>query len=304
MLDFIADIARLGDISRMKALPTVLFGVLDFGLLSCGNQTHAKPVHCPANIQLANLVSESDLILVGSPSVPVELLRSAMLRDSPDYVNVPLLEPTFLKGTENLANLHVRVYPKRTTYAPSPEDILRQMDKPTLFFLTRTDEGPVGLYLFHSLDAVQDASASRLEDVRGELDRQRSVLRGSNIDRSLPHFNEVRQLLSELSRASAQRQEGIFRQLEALGRNGVPAIVAQMDDHRPLPYPRISLVNHDPNAFEGLRHYGPKLVVDALDAILNQITGFGGSIVNGGSERERRNAVEAWRVHAADLKCG
>jgi hypothetical protein len=76
-----------------------------------------------------------------------------------------------------------------------------------------------------------------------------------------------------------------------------------MDDRRPLAVRRITLANHDPDAFEGLRHYGPELVVDALDAILNQNTGFGGFVVNGGSERERQAAVAAWRVYAADLRC-
>jgi hypothetical protein len=46
-----------------------------------------------------------------------------------------------------------------------------------------------------------------------------------------------------------------------------------MDDRRSLPDPRISLKNKSPQAFEGLRHYGPQEVVDALAAILNQITG-------------------------------
>jgi hypothetical protein len=40
-----------------------------------------------------------------------------------------------------------------------------------------------------------------------------------------------------------------------------------------------------------------------LDAILNQITGFGGFVVNGGSERERQAAVAAWRVYASDIRC-
>jgi hypothetical protein len=76
-----------------------------------------------------------------------------------------------------------------------------------------------------------------------------------------------------------------------------------MDDRRPLAFREIALQNHMPDAFESLRHYGPELVVDALDAIFNQLTGYGATITNGASDRERRNAVAAWRTYAADLNC-
>jgi hypothetical protein len=66
----------------------------------------------------------------------------------------------------------------------------------------------------------------------------------------------------------------------------------------------ISLVNHTPNAFEAMRHYGPEQVVDGLDAVLNQITGESfGSIANGGSDRQRAASVAGWRIYAADLPC-
>jgi hypothetical protein len=64
-----------------------------------------------------------------------------------------------------------------------------------------------------------------------------------------------------------------FSDLEALRCAAVPAIIKRMDDRRNLPDPTISLENKSPDAFEGLRHYGPKKVVDALAAILNQLTG-------------------------------
>ncbi|MEJ0070737.1 MAG: hypothetical protein WDO24_20665 [Pseudomonadota bacterium] len=79
----------------------------------------------------------------------------------------------------------------------------------------------------------------------------------------------------------------------------VPAIVTLMDDRKPLPVPAISLANSFPGAFEGIRHYGPKLMVDALAAVLNQITGRNfGFIYNGASEEERRSAVDGWRHYA------
>ena len=69
-----------------------------------------------------------------------------------------------------------------------------------------------------------------------------------------------------------------------------------MDDRRRLPDPRISLRNKSPQAFEGLRHYGPEKVVDALAAILNQITGqHFGFIYNGATDAERTQTVRRWR---------
>ncbi|MBA2466964.1 MAG: hypothetical protein H0V46_05090 [Sphingomonas sp.] len=226
-----------------------------------------------------------------------------MQEDSPDYIDVPLSEASFVKGAETPANLVVRVYPKKTTYAPSPDALLEHAGKPSLFFLTRVDEGPIGIYLTHSLDALQDASPARMESVKAEVRRQQALSASPPSNVALLHFNEVRDLLAKLPQATPEKQQAVFQKLEGLGRDGVPAIIALMDDRTPLAHPHISLVNHAPDAFEGLRHYGPELVVDALDAILNQITGFGGSVINSGSERERQSAVSAWRVYAADMKC-
>jgi hypothetical protein len=92
-------------------------------------------------------------------------------------------------------------------------------------------------------------------------------------------------------------EQKAFADLEALGCPAVPAIIARMDDRRSLPDPRMALTNKSPDAFESRRFYGPEKLVDALDAILNQITGqIFGSISNGGTEAERARTVSAWRA--------
>jgi len=297
-------------LGRMRVLTIVSCWIVSVSLLSSaatadvvGPRNNVIQRICPTDTTLANLVAKSDLIVVATPDVPVRLVQSAMRKESPEYIDVPLSGASILKGGDIGSSLTLKVYPKKTTYAPSPKALVQQTRKPTLLFLTRVDQGPVGIYLTHSLDAVQDASATRVEAVRVELRRQEALSGPPTAEVSLPHYNYVRDLLSVLPQATPERQEEIFRKLEAFGVEGVPAIVAQMDDRRPLVVRRIALANHDPDAFEGLRHYGPELVVDALDAILNQITGFGGFVVNGGSERERQAAVAAWRVYAADLRC-
>jgi hypothetical protein len=104
----------------------------------------------------------------------------------------------------------------------------------------------------------------------------------------------VSTLIGQILNNSTERRA--FADLEALGCPAVPAIIERMDDRRSLPDPRISLKNKSPQAFEGLRHYSPQTVVDALAAILNQVTGRNfGFIYNGATDAERTKTVRGWR---------
>ena len=123
---------------------------------------------------------------------------------------------------------------------------------------------------------------------------------------------EVRKFVNALARLPDQNlsegrkrllQARILSNLEKLGPASVCAIIENMDDRRPLAVPEMSLANSAPNSFEAVRFYGPELIVDALDAVLNQLTGAGGMIVNGGSEQERRAAVTEWRSNATHFGC-
>lgn len=109
-----------------------------------------------------------------------------------------------------------------------------------------------------------------------------------------PIDDKVAALIERMLDKATEQQA--FRELESLGCPAVPAIIRRMDDRRPLPDPNISLANKSPQAFEGMRHYGPKMIVDALAAILNQMTGqHFGFICNGGTEQERTKAIQGWR---------
>lgn len=93
-----------------------------------------------------------------------------------------------------------------------------------------------------------------------------------------------------------QAQFRAFAELEALGCDAAPAIIRRMDDRRPLPRRGLSLSNRAPGAFEGMRHYGPVQLVDALAAILNQVTGRSfGFIYHGATADERTKAVKGWQ---------
>jgi hypothetical protein len=106
--------------------------------------------------------------------------------------------------------------------------------------------------------------------------------------------DKVTSLVNQTTNAATEADA--FRSLESLGDAGVPYIVAHLDDLRPLPVEAISLENKSLDAFEGLRHYGPKVVHDALSAILNQVTGQSFEFVyNGATDEVRQRNAKAWR---------
>jgi hypothetical protein len=93
----------------------------------------------------------------------------------------------------------------------------------------------------------------------------------------------------------AHTESAAFIALEKLGEPGVPYIVSHLRDFRVLPVKAISLENHSPQAFEGLRHYGPATVHDALSAILNQVTGQTFVFVyDGATNADRERNAAAW----------
>ena len=95
------------------------------------------------------------------------------------------------------------------------------------------------------------------------------------------------------------KQATIFKELQAIGEPAVPYIIRYMDDRRPLPFDYIALRN-PAGHFEGIRQYAPKQVVDGLEGVLNQLTGYGGGyIYSGGTDRARDEAVALWRQWCA-----
>ena len=264
----------------------------------------ATPHQCPKDVALTRLVAASDLVLTGIPQTSANAVTAAAAhRASPEWMSVPIAAPTMLKGPGG-APLTVRIYPENVSYRPSVATLAALAGKPSLLFLVRVDQGEPGLYFAgDSPVALQPASAVAVRAASAEIARQESLLRHWKPDPAAPHAREVTELVAQLGVVDGSAQQQIFERLEALGPSAIPAIVAQMDVRRPLTLRQISLTNHAADAFEGTRHYGPELVVDALDAILNQLAGQGGSLVNGGSERQRDAAVATWRVHVADLAC-
>ena len=94
---------------------------------------------------------------------------------------------------------------------------------------------------------------------------------------------------------SEKAERKAFRELESIGNQAVPYVVGHLGDVRPLAVREITFENKAQDAFEGVRHYGPNTVHDALAAILNQITGQSFVIVyNGATPQEREENRRRW----------
>lgn len=287
-------------------LRTTLLAVI-FGLGAAPTTPVSAPVTshlCPSDAKLATLLAASDIVLIGKMAVPKERLVAEARKSSPDYLDIPIQIESVVRGG-SMNSVTVRFYPVDAAYKPSNRALVELSDKPAILFLTQIDDGESGLYFAgYTPDALKLADDQTVAATRAEAARQATILATPRPNAGLPYFAKVRTLIAQLGQVSGSQQQRIFDQLEALGAAAVPAIIAQMDDRRPLRTQEISLVNHAADAFEGSRHYGPKQVVDGLDAVLNQITGESfGSIFNGGSSRQRDSVVAGWRVYAADLAC-
>ena len=113
-----------------------------------------------------------------------------------------------------------------------------------------------------------------------------------------PVAAKVRALVEDMLIEGKAQQA--FSELERMDMEAVPYLVGHLDDLRPLPVRRISLVNKSSSAFEAVRHYGPETVHDALSALLNQISGQHFEFVyNGATDAERAANLESWRSWCA-----
>ena len=120
------------------------------------------------------------------------------------------------------------------------------------------------------------------------------TISSAQVSREQSVDKQVAAVIEKTLNKKTERQA--FSELEALGCPAVPAIIQRMDDRRTLPDPYIGIRNKSPNAFEGITHYHPQRVVDALVVIVSQLTGREfGFISNGATDSERTKTIQGWR---------
>lgn len=176
--------------------------------------------------------------------------------------------------------------------------------KPVIAFLTTASYGrdPKNATVVLASEpgaALKLFTPSLAKAIKAEISNQKAVagLPDSRLIRPNPEETRVLSLLDKCTKSELDQEEA-FAQLIKMGRAAVPGLVLHMNDRRRLPSPAITLENSDPSAFEAVRHYTPELVVDAIAAILNQLTGeYFGGIESGDAPTLRANCVQGWRVY-------
>ena len=120
-------------------------------------------------------------------------------------------------------------------------------------------------------------------------------LHGCASGRSEEEFEARVSKLVDHTTKSATAEQTAFRELEAFGPRVVPYLVGHLGDMRPLAENKISFESRASDTFEGVRHYSPGTVHDALAAILNAITGQSFVFVyNGATGAEREKNRRSW----------
>lgn len=268
------------------------------------------PVNLPEGTPLWKLVAQSDVVIEGTVEVPATLAKA-----SKSYVSLPVAEAELLKGNWATPKLLITHYASRPAadYMVPQEKLEAQQEKKSVAFLAIVDEArengagekPMLFFAGYTKDALQPSSPQFLEQVRKEIAAQAKLLQSfSTSALAKPDARHaavaalIEQMVVEKTEAKA------FEKLEEMGLAAVPSIIRLLDDRRELPLKYIRLNNKGAvGAFEGFRQYGPATVGEALDAILNQLTGedFGGSWFYN-NLRAHRKSVAGWRVWLAHQK--
>lgn len=256
--------------------------------------------------ELWKLIAQSHAIVVGVSAVPVDQIETAERTGKHQYVDIFVNVKKWLKSGQRDERITVRHYTEPRDYNPTLATLKQLNGKECVLFLYKSDEEDIAGFYFagYTQRAIQTASSELVSQVSNEVSSQGKIIREfGHIFRaeSEPSCAKVRPFIEAM--LSRRTEEKAFADLEAMGKDAVPAMIMFMDDRRKLPIQHIALRND--GGFEAFRQYGPQVVVDAVAALLNQITGeIFDFISNGASERERKEAINAWRIYLYRTRFG
>ena len=246
------------------------------------------------------MIVRSNLIVIGTISPPIEQIEANQRSNKHDYVPVPVSVIECLKGSACPTSLVLRYYTQQDNDRPKLKELIATKGLRVILFLVQGDDADDHKFYFDGASALRGLSPELSLAIEKEIALQTEVpafLRAHFDPEKDASFARVKFLIDETTTTS-ERQKKAFSELEKMGQLAVPSMIMLMDDQRHLAERAISLANNFPNAFEGIRHYSPVVVTDAMVAILNQITGENfGSVHNGGSDAARRAAVDGWRTY-------
>ena len=243
-------------------------------------------------------VAQSPYILTGTIQVDTNEIKKIM-RTKSAYIEIDFAVDTILKGDvpskEIIINKYICRQKDKAPYC-NDSNLFLFNSKKSVIFLTL---GPSGGYYFPNRLPNSIFPETDKVKIKEEIAKQNEIIANKaheNICPTAQHSSEVRSLIEDMLITS--KATAAYAKLEKMGIQAVPATICLMDDRRELAVKGISLENKSPKAWEAMRHYGPEVVVDVLEAILNQITGKSfGFIHNGGTEEERASTVNGWRIY-------
>lgn len=255
--------------------------------------------HAASSKALWRRVAEAPIIAIGTLIVPVAEIEQRQASGQHEYVDLRLTDSEILKGDASRSFV-IRWYSEPRDYAPAARTLAELRGHRVILFAVRAGEYDRRAIYFagYSPDAVSQVDEKFVQEVRAEIVEQRRLM--VQFPDGFPPVSRekeelVRRLLDETTRKG--KAEAAFEKLLGLGADFVPAIVSLMDDRRDVAAEWLTIPN-SPEHWEAHALYKPEKVVDALDGILVKVTGVGFvSIVNGGSDENRRATVDAWRVY-------
>lgn len=281
-------------ISIQALKPMIRHAIAVFVLLY--SMVWAKADYHPKPDETWPLVAKAEAIVTGTLEVPVDEIRKCLSNGQHRDVNISVKCDRVIKGSVP-EDLEISWFTKPSASSPDLELLIKLNRQKGLLFISKGEKQ--WYFCGYGPQGVLEASDSLEKRIQGELQTQKEVLR--SYAKAIPQVNTsllqaVRKLFDNTTRKETQMDA--FRQLIALGWDGVPAMIILMDDRRDLAIPHIELENPEGH-FEGIRHYGPRRVVDAVAAILNQITKENfGFIYNGDeSDKSRKDSVDGWRMY-------
>ena len=248
------------------------------------------------------LVAKSVLIVEGTMDVPVTAIQKAKQSGDHDYVKVPVVITTTLKGKSESQDFNFRYYTDTEQYGGvSRSKIISLKGQRVTLFLQKVREY---YYLAaYAPETIQSASAALADRVRKKDEAQGKLIEESEryaAGNVLPKESELQSLIELMidKRTDPSTAQAVYEAVIALGKEAVPTIIKYLDDRRTLNIPKISLAPWWPDAHEGLVHYGPETVTDVLSVALMALTNQDlTAIYNGGTELERSQAVRIWKIY-------
>ena len=245
------------------------------------------------------LVAQSPIISKGALRVPISAIEELRASGKRDYVNLEIENAEFLKGSAP-KTFTIRWFSEGRDYAPDLP-LLKQLNgrEVVVFTLCAGPTESRAIYLAgHTPEALAASSEVLIRNIQTEIERQKQLLaqfpKGiEEIPKS--RIESVRRLIENMTLKG--RAEAAFEEMLRLGQDIVPATIMLMDDRRAVTAEWLQIPNA-PGHWEAYALYKPEKVVDALDGILGKITGQQFvNIVNGGTDEDRRDAVDGWRVY-------